>query len=248
MRGLGGGAVVAGVEREGAARRVEPLVYYAHGGPLGQAIRALQSTHEKLRYGVVGLGVGASACYVRPGDTWSTYEIDPLVVHIARDSGNFTFMNQCAPAARVQVGDARLSLAREPDGIYDVLILDAYSSDSIPMHLVTREALALFRTKLAPGAVIMFNISNRYLRLEPVVAKAAQAAGLVGIAQVYPGTPKTDGEPPDGSQWLALAANADDLNAIASSGKWRPLKPAHDTPLWTDDFSNLVGVIDFGIH
>jgi spermidine synthase len=211
-------------------------------------MKALQSTKEKLHVGVVGLGIGGSVCYARPGDSWTLYEIDPLVVHIAKDSGHFSYLNKCVPTARIQVGDARISLTREPDGIYDVLILDAYTSDSIPMHLVTREAMALVRAKLAPGGVVLFNISNRYLKLEPVVARAAEAAGLVGIAQFYPGTPKKDHEPADASQWLVLAADPADLNAVAASGHWRQLKPEYNTPLWTDDFSNLVGVVSFRLR
>lgn len=242
------GTTIHGAQASEPARHLQPLAYYTPAGPFGQAMKAMQSTHEKLRLGVVGLGIGGSVCYSRPGDEWTLYEIDPLVVHIAKDSGHFSYLNKCVPTARIEVGDARISLNREPNGIYDVLILDAYTSDSIPMHLVTREAMALVRAKLAPHGVVLFNISNRYLKLEPVVARAAEAAGLVGIAQFYPGTPKTDHEPADASQWLALAADPADLNAIAASGRWRQLKAEHNTPLWTDDFSNLVGVVSFRLR
>ncbi len=242
------GTTIHGAQASEPARHFEPLAYYTAKGPFGQAMKALQSTHEKLRLGVVGLGIGGSVCYSRPGDTWTLYEIDPLVVHIAKDSGHFSFLNKCVPTAQYKVGDARISLAREPNGVYDVLILDAYTSDSIPMHLVTREAMALVRTKLAPGGVVLFNISNRYLKLEPVVAKAAEAAGMVGIAQFYAGTSKKDHEPADASQWLALAVDPADLNAIAASGHWRQLKAGPTTPLWTDDFSNLVGVVSFNLR
>ncbi|MDZ4868186.1 MAG: fused MFS/spermidine synthase [Alphaproteobacteria bacterium] len=239
------GTTLHGAQSTEPALRHVPLAYHSPEGPLGQAIRSLQAAHPRLRYALVGLGAGASACYARPSDTWVFYEIDPLVVSIARDSGAFSFMKDCAPNGRVVTGDGRLALALEPDGFFDVLILDAFSSDSVPMHLMTREALALARKKLAPGGVILSNISNRYLRLEPVMANSMNAAGLVGIAQFFKGQPRTTQKPASASHWVALAVNPADLTGIARSGRWRPLKADASAPLWTDDYSNLVGVISF---
>ena len=139
-----------------------------------------------------------------------------------------------------------MSLAHEPDAAFDILILDAFSSDSIPMHLMTREAMSLARAKLAPGGVILFNISNRYLRLENVVANAAHAAGLTGIDEFYIGPPSVKGRPDSSSHWVALAVDPADLARAARSGRWRTLGTDQNAPLWTDDYSNLIGVIAFG--
>lgn len=226
-----------------AEQRPSPLTYYAAEGPLGQAIQALQPLRNSLRYGVVGMGAGASACFSRDTDLWTFYEIDPLVVRLARDHGAFRFLGACTPKARIVTGDARLSLAREADSAFDILILDAFSSDSIPTHLMTREALQLARTKLAPGGVILFNISNRYLRLEPVVANTARAAGLSGITQTFHVNAEQSARMVTSSQWIALSPHAEPLARIAETGNWRTLRPDKQATVWTDDYSSLLGVI-----
>ena len=121
--------------------------------------------------------------------------------------------------------------------------MDAFSSDSIPTHLMTREALSLLRTKLAPGGVILFNISNRYLRLEPVVDNTARAAGLLGIAQVYQATPRQQGELVTSSHWIALSVDAAALERIAETGNWHNLRPDPTSNVWTADYSSLLGVL-----
>jgi hypothetical protein len=223
--------------------RPQPLTYYAAEGPLGQAISAIQPWKPSLRFGDVGMGAGASACYSRPADIWTFFEIDPLVVKLARDQGSFHFLKECTPAARVVVGDARLSLGKEANQAFDVLIMDAFSSDSIPTHLMTREALALLRTKLAPGGVILFNISNRYLRLEPVVANTARAAGLLGIAQVYHASLRQQADLVTSSHWIALSVDPVALERIAETGNWHNLQPDPTSTVWTDDYSSLLGVL-----
>ncbi len=239
---LSHGTTIHGAQSTREARPA-PLTYYAAEGPLGQAIQALQPMKTSLRYGVVGMGAGASACFSRDADLWTFYEIDPLVIRLARDHGAFRFLSACTPKARIVAGDARLSLAREAEGAFDILILDAFSSDSIPTHLMTREALQLARTKLAPGGVILFNISNRYLKLEPVVANTARAAGLTGITQVFRVNAEQAGRMITSSQWIALSSSAETLARVSETGNWRPLKPDAQTAVWTDDYSSLLGVI-----
>ena len=133
---------------------------------------------------MVGLGAGAVACYRRPGQRWTFYEIDPLVERIARDQRYFHYLAECAPDAAIRSGDARLTLQDAAPASYDLLILDAFSSDAIPMHLMTREALALYLDKLAPGGVIAWHVSNRNLDLAPIVADLAADAGVVAWGQV----------------------------------------------------------------
>ncbi|MEQ1752855.1 MAG: fused MFS/spermidine synthase [Micropepsaceae bacterium] len=223
--------------------RPSPLTYYVAEGPLGQAISAMRTAKLSLRYGVVGMGAGASACHSRPSDLWTFFEIDPLVVRLAKEQGSFRYMKECAPAARIVVGDARLSLTKEANSAFDVIIMDAFSSDSIPTHLMTREALSLLRTKLAPGGVILFNISNRYLRLEPVVANTARAAGLLGISQVYLASELQQKKLVTSSQWIALSDSAGALERVAETGNWHPLHPDVRSTVWTDDYSSLLGVL-----
>ena len=239
---LSHGSTIHGAQNVGE-KRPTPLTYYAKEGPMGQALTALRAGAPSLRFGVVGMGTGASACYSTPADTWTFYEIDPLVVSLARDHGAFKFLSTCTPNARIVTGDARLSLAAEPDAAFDILILDAFSSDSIPTHLMTRQALQLARAKLAPDGVILFNISNRYLGLEPVVANTARAAGMSGITQFFRSTDAQARRMVTSSQWIALSNNQAALARIAENGKWRALKPDPRTPVWTDDYSSLIGVI-----
>ena len=156
--------------------RHRPLTYYHPTGPAGIAFRFLvDGWHGPRRIGAVGLGTGAIASYARPDQDWTFYELDPAVERLARDDRYFTFLRDSrARSLNVVIGDARLRLAAEPDGSFDLLVLDAFSSDAIPIHLLTAEAFALYERKLAPDGVILLHLSNRYLDLPPVVAAVAQ--------------------------------------------------------------------------
>ncbi len=241
---LSHGTTIHGAQATSPSLRREPLTYYAGEGPLGQAINALQSEHPSLRFGVIGVGAGATVCYSRPSDLWTLFEIDPLVVKLAKDHGAFTFLKDCAPNARIVIGDARLSLANEANGSFDVLVLDAFSSDSIPTHLMTREAMSLLRSKLSPGGMIIFNISNRYLKLEPIVAQTSRAAGLTGISQIFKTNAAQAKRLISSSHWIALSPDPNALTRLSQTGHWHPLIPDQKSALWTDDYSNLLGVIE----
>ena len=178
------GDTLHGMQSLDPARRCEPLSYFYPTGPIGQLFTAFSGAAAKQRIGIVGLGAGALAGYNQRGQQWTFYEIDPSVERIARDPRYFTYLRDCAPAAVVVLGDARLSLVKAPAGQYDLLVLDAYSSDAIPVHLITREALSLYLDKLAPDGLLAFHISNRYLNLEPVLGNLAQDAGLVALFQL----------------------------------------------------------------
>ena len=145
--------------------RPEPLTYYHDRGPMAEAVTAVRANKGKLdRVMVVGLGSGSLACQAKPGEQWTYFEIDPVVIRIAQDRSKFRFLHECAPGSPIVLGDARLTLAdvKEPA---DVIVLDAFSSDVVPVHLLTREALDLYMSKLAPGGALVFHISNRYLEL-----------------------------------------------------------------------------------
>ena len=227
-----------------SSRPRTPLTYFHPSGPVGQLMAGLP-VRRRDRVAVIGLGSGSMACYSRPGQRWTFYELDPTVERIARDTRLFTYLRDCRGRIDVVPGDARLSLARAPRARYGVLVADAFSSDAIPVHLLTREALALYRSRLRPGGVIAFHISNRFLELEPVLGALARDAGLRCIAQKEPrselGHPR--GKIP--SHWVAMAARDADLGAAAGDSRWKPCRRKGGDP-WTDDFSSPVGALRVG--
>ncbi len=231
MHELYDGTTVHGLQRVGSG---EPLEYYGRAGPAGQLLTARRGS-----LGVVGLGAGAMACY-RPGDT-TFFEIDPTVVRIARDPGLFTYLARCP--ARVVVGDGRLTLAREPAGSFDVLAIDAFNSDAIPIHLLTREALRLYMTRVGPHGVVLFHISNRYVRLESVLASLARDQHLVCRVERHVPTAAQDARGYAVSKWAVLARRPSDLSGL--DARWQ--RCADDgTRVWTDDYSDLLGSLSFG--
>ena len=194
------------------------------------------------RVGAVGLGVGTLACYRRPGQRWTFFEIDPLVERIARDGRWFHYLADCAPDAPVVLGDARRSLQEAPGERYDLLILDAFSSDAIPVHLLTREAFALYRERLAEGGLIALHISNRNLDLAPVVAALLADAGLAGRIQTQAPPIEAQQAYRNAATSVVIARSGADLGALAGDPRWQPM-PASPARPWTDDFSNLIGAL-----
>jgi len=240
---LSNGRILHGIQSLDPDRRREPLTYYARSGPAGDVLAACGGG-PAARIGVVGLGAGTLAAYARPGQHWSYFEIDPTVLQIARDERFFTFLRDAAAPARVVLGDARLSLANEPDAAYDLLILDAYSSDAIPVHLVTREALALYLRKLAPGGRLAFHISTLHVDLEPVLAGLARDAGLAALTRAdteVPALERARGKAP--SVWLVMARRADDLAALAANRRWHPSRGRAGGAVWTDDYSSVLSIL-----
>lgn len=235
------GSTIHGRQRRD--RRSEPLAYFNREGPLGQAFAAFEQLPPKNDIAVIGLGTGTVACYLRAGQRLTFYEIDPVVVKIARDRRFFTFLSDAEARGvhlHIVIGDARLRLRRAADAAYDLLIVDAFSSDSIPTHLLTREALALYLDKLRPGGVLVFHISNFNLELAPVLADLAAERKLAARHQLDR-TPDVDGK--TGSHWVVLAQRIEDLGGIAADARWPRLEPRHPPIIWTDQFSNLLSVL-----
>lgn len=223
-----------------------PLTYYFPTGPLGQLFSSFQGEHAKSDIAVIGLGAGSTAGYARPEQQWMFYEIDPTVERIARNPRYFTFLRDCAPQARVILGDARISLASEPDGTHDLIILDAFSSDAIPVHLLTREALDLYLRKLSPHGVLAFHISNRYFDLGPVLSRLARDARVVAYLQSdYNVTPAEERAGKAGSTWVVMARRPEDLGGLVNDTQWRPSLPNVTGTAWTDDYSNVLGALAF---
>jgi hypothetical protein len=240
------GTTLHGMQSVDAARQHEPLTYYHRSGPFGRMMARIPRLNEPGDVAAIGLGVGTLASYARPGQHWTFYEIDPAVERIARDDRYFTFLRQCGEACRVVLGDARLSMAAAPDARYQLIALDAFSSDAIPMHLLTNEAMQVYLARLAPGGVLAFHISNRHLHLNGIVARLASANGLVAREMVD--TRKSDIKEKSASHWVVLARSLGDLGGLADAPEWSVPRPRGATPLWTDDFSSLLGVLHFGKH
>jgi hypothetical protein len=239
------GSTLHGRQFTDPARACEPLTYYHRLGPLGVVFDefARRDGTTARSVAVVGLGTGASAAYAREGESWTFYEIDPSVVRLARDPRLFTYLTACTPAPpRVVLGDARLRLREAPDASYGLVILDAFSSDAVPAHLLTREALDLYLSKLAPGGLVVFHTSNRSLELERVVGGIARDAGLV--ARVYTDTKYDPAEERDPSEWVVVARREEDLGALGGDPRWTPLDESRGKlEVWRDDFSNVARVI-----
>ena len=238
------GTTLHGQQRADETGPPRPMTYYHEKGPVGNLFRSLPPARVR-KVAVVGLGTGAVAAYAHPGQEWIFYEIDPAVARIARDPAYFTFLSSCrATRCEVVLGDARRQLVRTPDSEFDVIILDAFSSDSIPVHLLTREAIALYVQKLAPGGVLAMHVSNNHLDLPPLVARLAADHTPPLIARYTHDFP-TDSNKEDGqtaSQWMVLARTEADLGPMAKGPHWHPVRGVEQGPVWRDDFANLLWV------
>jgi hypothetical protein len=240
------GTILHGAEATDPARWRDELTYYYPGGPIGQYFAALRAASPgRQRVGVIGLGTGTLACYAQPGEDWTFYEIDAAVERLARDTRYFHFLEQCGAGDRIVLGDARISLAREPQARYDLLILDAFSSDAIPIHLLTREALQLYFAKLGEHGTILLHISNSHLKLWPMLDVLARELGLATRHQVFMPTPAQVADGAKASEWLALARDDADLAFLDKAPRWKAERPPYAVAGWSDDFSNLLSVIEW---
>jgi hypothetical protein len=230
-----------------------PMGYYHHDGPIGLAFARLGTLQFADNVGLVGLGAGELASYAEPGQRFTYFEIDPIVKQIAGDQSRFTFLSSARERGAevgVVLGDARLTLDRYAGEPFDLLIIDAFSSDAIPVHLLTKEAVAMYTNHLSPQGVLVFHISNRHLNLRPVLGAIAHALGLsaainddvgVTIAQMY-----ETGRAP--STWVVLSRSADDLEPLQVDGPespWKLLKADPDHRVWSDDYVNILGAFNW---
>jgi SAM-dependent methyltransferase len=239
------GTTIHGLQSVLPERRHVAGAYYHETGPAGDALRIA----KPRRVGIIGLGVGSLATYARAGDEYTYYEIDPVVVDIAEKSGAFSYLADArvrGADVRVLVGDGRLLVQKAADGRYDLIVLDAYSSDVVPVHLITAEAMALYLRKLAPRGLLLLNISSRYLDLGGVVAALAQQAGLASVERldVIDSASDRTAAHDDGkavSRWIALARRADDLGLLLGEG-WSRLPEVADRA-WSDDHADVLSAI-----
>lgn len=233
------GTTLHGLQAVAVRRRRWPTSYYHPEGPFGDVLAGVAPARPGRRVGIVGLGAGGAAAYAGPDESWTFYEIDPLVARIARDTAYFTYLAGAMSPPRVVLGDGRLSLARDPAARFDVLVIDAFNSDAPPVHLLTREALALYLGRLAPGGILMLNITNRYLDFDPVIAALATDAGITARVRGHDTTRDEERRGAYSSTWAVLARREQDLGALAADPGWRRPRSAPGA-LWSDDFSNVV--------
>jgi len=242
LRFITHGTTLHGMQRLDPQRRLATTSYYHETGPIFRLTAALNQAGRVRDAAVVGLGAGVMACLLERGQTVTFYEIDPAVARVAEDRSLFSFLSDCPPRYRVVLGDARLSLAEAPEASFDLIVMDAFTSDAIPIHLITREAIGLYVTRLRPAGVLVFNVSNRMLDVKGVLGAIARDAGLAAITR-YDGDRTEDGAKLT-SEWVAMARRPEDLAVIrAGDPGWRPLAAPEGASLWTDDYSNLLSLL-----
>jgi hypothetical protein len=247
------GTILHGMQIYNEDRRREPITYFHRTGPIGQIFDALEDDHRKPDIAVTGLGAGTLASYAQKGQKLTFYDIDPAVARIAQDHDYFTYLTDCPADWKIILGDARLRLADAPDNSYGLMFLDAFSSDSVPMHLISREAFELYLRKLAKGGFMVVNITNRYLDLEPVIGNIAKSVGMVALAQLDNGEiPGDEAQQFEqwyvklASQWVILARTKEDFGPLADDPRWKPVRTDDRVGIWTDDYSNLLRVFLWG--
>jgi hypothetical protein len=222
--------------------RPEQLLYYWDGSGIAQTFDAVRAQRQgSIRYAVIGLGTGSLACRAEPQDTVNYYEIDPAIVRIARDPALFSFLAECRPDVPIILGDARLTLAQASDAAYDLIVVDAFSSDAIPIHLLTREAMAIYLAKLKPHGLVVMHVSNRHLELASVVAGIAAANGVVTLVSDSPDSDELSEPYKFGSTVAAVAREREDFGPLARSSDWELTAPDPKQWVWTDDYSNVFG-------
>jgi spermidine synthase len=235
-RGLIHGTVTHGVQFTTAERTREPTSYYGNSSGVGLAMTLLEDAPRKV--GIVGLGAGTLASYAQPGDLFRFYEINPLVADLARRE--FTFLKECEGETEILLGDGRLLLEREADQHYDLLVVDAFSGDSIPVHLLTVEAVRLYFRHLKRDGILALHTSNTHLDLRPVVERIAASLGKKTFCVV---SPSEEGKEIYGADWVLLTSHQD-----LSENPWfqdmgAALQARPGTRAWTDDYSNLFQIL-----
>jgi len=256
-RMLAHGTTLHGLMLTAKGQELTPTTYYSAQSGVGLALDKVPSLlGNAASIGIVGLGTGTLACYRQPGQRWDFYEIDQAMVDIARDSGQFAFVPRCTPDARMLVGDARIELAKQPPALYDVLVIDAFSSDAIPLHLLTSEAFGVYDRALKPGGILVVHISNRFFNLEPVLADEARRRGWATAIRLDAPTKAAVKLGATSSSWVAFSDDPAQLAALTGAlvprakaeepGVWTATKTVPGFKGWTDDYASILPVVVWG--
>ena len=240
------GTTIHGIELLGTPERLrQPTAYYVPNSGVGLAMRAAPELFPAARVGVVGLGAGTLACYGVPGQRWRFYEIDPAVATIARDPQHFRFLADCQPTAPIVIGDARMTLSTEPASGTDLLVIDAFSSDSVPIHLLTTQAFEIYRRHLSSDGLLLVHITNRFLDLRPVIAAAAANGWTALIRRFKPSSAEAE-QAAASSIWVALSpapSTIAKLERLSGPAKWSKLTRQPGFSPWTDDRASILPII-----
>ena len=242
MRALYHGPTLHGTQAQNETYRLVPISYYAATSPGGQVFGMVEALREgqPQKIAILGLGLGSVACFVSPQRDFVFYEIDPAIQRVAEDKNLFTYLSDCGSPYEVKIGDGRLRIKDAPDGSYDMIFLDAFSSDSIPVHLLTREAFALYFRKLKPEGLIVVHISNRFMDLAPLVAAQAKDSG----AHVWFNSNSSSlAAPPDimiQASIFGIMTKGDKMNNLIAT-RFKEWQPYHGPVIqpWTDDYANI---------
>ncbi|MCP4591343.1 MAG: spermidine synthase [bacterium] len=238
------GSTVHGAQWTDPRGRRTPLTYFHPTGPVGDAFRTYNTTPPTPRVAIIGLGVGAMATYAKSGQHFDFYEIDPEVERVASDPALFTYLQDCRGTHDVILGDGRLTLQRMPDGHYGAIFLDAFSSDAVPTHLLTREAMEVYLSKLDDRGIVVFNITNRYLDLAPLLANLAEDAELVCLSRYDPAnTPGTEFPGKSASRFLVMARRIQDIRRLEYDPNWEQVPTDSGVGVWTDQFTNILRLV-----
>lgn len=244
LRRLIHGTTLHGIQWQDAAKRKQPTTYYGYTSGVGLTMQAApQLVGDNARIGAVGLGVGTLACYAKPGQSWDFFEIDPLVAEYSAN-GSFTFLKDCTPDAKTHLGDARLVLEDMGEDVFDILVIDAFSSDVIPLHLVTRDAFAIYDRNLEKDGVLLIHISNRYMNLAPMISALARANKMDAMMRIDPNQPENAITQ---SIWVALSSNPQKLVALRKASPadaWADM-PEPAKRIWTDDFASVLPYLEW---
>ncbi|MCI3132706.1 spermidine synthase [Phenylobacterium aquaticum] len=237
------GSTVHGAQLADKAKACEPLLYYGHATSMGKLFARLQAEPHPLQLGVVGLGAGVTSTITRPGDEMTYFEINPLVRDLATDPKHFTFLSNCAKGhVGIVMGDARFTVQQQPNAKFDFLMIDAFSSDAIPAHLLTVEAMRIYLAKLKDDGVLLIHISNRNLELGSPALAVAKAAGAVAVLNDYDAPEDANNFLDTGETMVLVAKHPAVLAKYAPDAGWSPTPPKVVRP-WTDDYTNLIGAL-----
>jgi hypothetical protein len=238
------GSTIHGAQKINDQYRPEPLTYFTSEGAIGRSLAAIREIRPNgpLSVGVVGLGIGSMACHARDNEEWTFFEIDPLVVRIAKDATRFRYLSDCGASMPIILGDARLTVKKQPTQAFDYLLLDAFSSDAIPSHLITKEAVDMFAARVKSDGILAFNISNRYIDVSPVLAKIGEAKGLDVYGLFTEETREKFNEMRTSVVVAAFAMGPGSAAALERAG-FKKLIPRPTQELWTDHYSNVTAEI-----
>ena len=239
------GTTVHGLMALDDAHRHVPLGYYNPKGGLAESALMIGAKVAAPHFAIIGLGAGQMVCNGNSNWTIDFYEIDPGVVQIAQNKTLFPFLDECAPKTTVKLGDGRLMLKNAPEASYDSVIVDAFTSDSIPMHLLTQEALAGYVSKLKPEGVLTLHVSNRYFNLVPVAAAEAKALGLHGVVRLRNASLVEGTQLPIYATLVITLAKTESALAELVNNGWQKLEPTPGVQPWTDEKSDILSSFKF---